>query len=212
MNEANHQVEIAFREAEAALAGLEALKLGKGHRVDGVEYGRDAARGVTQVVVRGEVAALVSGRLGRGRVMAALSAAAGQAMPVVSEAILEALQAHSPLPEGHSLSGPDQGEVILWMQGVGSPTASFRLHRATDIEGGLSGEVRLVMRGGGSHLEVFLTCEARGVTLDQATVIAGDSVSALIAGALAHLKRRVSEVAGASLPGRPATSVLGEMS
>lgn len=164
----------------AARAGLDALRMGRGHRVDGIEYNRTGAG--TEVIVGGQVAAVVKGRLSKNSVKAALHQTAGDTMAEAFESFGEALKAQLHLPAGHSLEFETAAEIkrrAETMGGVSSADESVRIRREASVEGGYSGRVQLSINDRNARVAIFLTNEETGVTEDRATVINGDNLSQL---------------------------------
>lgn len=165
----------------AARAGLEALGMGRGHNVDGIEYNRTGNG--TEVIVNGQVAALVTGRLSKSNVEAALHQVAATAMAESLASFGEALQAQLNLPAGHSLEFETAADIMRraeTMDGRSSTNESVRIRRDSTAVGGYSGSARLIINDRRAEVAIFLTNEATGVTEDRATVLNGDNLSQLI--------------------------------
>ncbi|MGP9633779.1 hypothetical protein ACT3R7_12000 [Halomonas sp. AOP43-A1-21] len=172
----------------AARAGLDALRMGRGHRVDGIEYNR--TNNGTEVVVGGQVAALVKGRLSKSSIEAALHQVAANTIAESLEAFGEALKAQLNLPAGHTLEFETAAEVMRraeTMGGNSSTNESVHIRRDATAVGGYSGSARLIINDRRAEVAIFLTNEATGVTEDRATVLNGDNLSQLINRTAEHL-------------------------
>lgn len=181
-----------YEKAAAAKMGLELLRDGRGHRVDGIEY-QKTDKG-TEVWINGALAGTVMGRLSKGSVVEMLTETSIDNFVATAVDLAASLNSQTKMPEGYRFElEDDAAELIRRAKAVGWPDTYIRiaLSRPAGAEGGYSGNVSLRngnVTGTKPTASVHLVNEATG-TQDEPETIKAQNITQLASLVAEHVSQ-----------------------